>query len=104
MEDTMAIDDHGYEVIQRAKLLRDGQAIPRLGLGVWQVPNGDDCVRSVTWALELGYRHIDTAQGYGNEESVGIALRQSGIPREDLFVTTKFLPTQTDPLAEIEMS
>jgi diketogulonate reductase-like aldo/keto reductase len=58
----------------------------------------------VRWALELGYRHIDTAQAYGNEESVGRALRESGIPREQVFITTKFYPARRDPAAEIEGS
>src|SRR5713101_6501805 len=62
-----------------------------LGLGVWQVENAGECVDAVRWALEEGYRHIDTAQAYGNEESVGLGLRQSGVPREEIFVTTKFL-------------
>jgi diketogulonate reductase-like aldo/keto reductase len=56
------------------------------------------------WALELGYRHIDTAQAYGNEGSVGRALRDSGIPREEVFVTTKFYPAHEDPDAEIQRS
>jgi hypothetical protein len=55
----------------RGRVLADGSAIPLVGLGVWQVPNGPECVDAVRWALELGYRHIDTAQAYGNEESVG---------------------------------
>ena len=55
----------------RARALADGNEIPMLGLGVWQVPNGPECVNAVRWALECGYRHIDTAQAYGNEESVG---------------------------------
>jgi Aldo/keto reductase family len=54
--------------------------VPVLGLGVWQVPDGRDCVDAVRWALETGYRHVDTAQAYGNEESVGRALRDSGVP------------------------
>src|ERR671918_716626 len=73
-----------------ARSLADGNSIPLLGLGVWQVPNGPECVNAVRWALELGYRHIDTAQAYGNEESVGQALRarrcsspRSSIPREE---------------------
>jgi Aldo/keto reductase family len=70
----------------RARLLADGNQIPLLGLGVWQVPDGPECVNAVRWALELGYRHIDTAQAYGNEESVGRGLRQSGIPREEVFI------------------
>jgi diketogulonate reductase-like aldo/keto reductase len=76
-----------------------------LGLGVWQVPNGPECVDAVRWALELGYRHIDTAQAYGNEESVGQALRESGVPREQVFITTKFYPARRgDPAAEAEQS
>jgi 2,5-diketo-D-gluconate reductase A len=84
--------------------LSDSSRLPMLGLGVWQVPNGRECVDAVRWALELGYRHIDTAQAYGNEESVGEGLRQSGIPREDVYVTTKFYPARTDPVAELEGS
>jgi len=84
--------------------LQDGNAIPVLGLGVWQVPSGRECVDAVRCALELGYRHIDTAQAYGNEESVGEALRQSGLPREEVFITTKFNPGRRDPVAEVEHS
>ena len=88
----------------RSRVLADGNEIPLLGLGVWQVPNGPECVDAVRWALELGYRHIDTAQAYGNEESVGQGLRESGVPRKDVFITTKFSPTRKDPLAEVERS
>jgi diketogulonate reductase-like aldo/keto reductase len=88
----------------RARVLGDGNEIPLLGLGVWQVPNGPECVDAVRWALELGYRHIDTAQAYGNEESVGQALRESGVPREEVFLTTKFYPGREDPAVEIERS
>jgi 2,5-diketo-D-gluconate reductase A len=84
--------------------LQDGKAIPLLGLGVWQVASGRACVDAVRWALELGYRHIDTAQAYANEESVGEALRQSGVPREEVFITTKFNPGRRDPAAELERS
>ncbi len=84
--------------------LQDGNAIPILGLGVWQVANGRECVDAVRWALELGYRHIDTAQVYANEESVGEALRQSGVPRQEVFITTKFNPGRPDPAAELERS
>ena len=89
-------------VTQEARLrpLADGNRIPRLGLGVWQVPDGTECVNAVRWALELGYRHIDTAQAYGNEESVGQAIRESGVPREEIFITTKFYPGARDPEAE----
>jgi diketogulonate reductase-like aldo/keto reductase len=89
---------------ERTCVLADGHRMPMLGLGVWQVPDGPDCVNAVRWALELGYRHIDTAQAYGNEESVGRALRDSGVPRDEVFLTTKFFPAHTDPVAEAERS
>jgi diketogulonate reductase-like aldo/keto reductase len=85
-------------------ILADGAQLPLLGLGVWQVPNGGECVDAVRWALELGYRHIDTAQAYGNEESVGQGLRESGVPRDQVFITTKFNPSRRDPVAEVEHS
>ena len=88
----------------RARVLADGNEIPLLGLGVWQVPNGPECENAVRWALELGYRHVDTAQAYGNEESVGRALRDSGVPREEVFITTKFYPAREDPEAEAQGS
>jgi diketogulonate reductase-like aldo/keto reductase len=88
----------------KARLLADGNQIPLLGLGVWQVRSGPECVNAVRWALELGYRHIDTAQAYGNEESVGKGLRESGVPREEVFITTKFYPARSDPAAEAERS
>jgi len=88
----------------RARVLADGNHVPVLGLGVWQVPDGTECVNAVRSALELGYRHIDTAQAYGNEESVGRALRDSGVPREQVFITTKFFPGRKDPVAEAEQS
>jgi 2,5-diketo-D-gluconate reductase A len=78
--------------------------MPTLGLGVWQVPDGPECENAVRWALEAGYRHIDTAQAYGNEESVGRALRDSGVPREEVFITTKFYPGHEDPAGELEQS
>jgi 2,5-diketo-D-gluconate reductase A len=89
---------------RRARVLADGNEMPILGLGVWQVPNGSEAENAVRWALELGYRHIDTAQAYGNEESVGKALRDSGVPREEVFITTKFYPARKDPKAEAEGS
>lgn len=88
----------------RRRILADGSEVPRLALGVWRVPDGPECENAVRWALEAGYRHIDTAQGYGNEASVGRALRDSGIPREEIFVTTKFDPNREDPVAEAERS
>ena len=88
------------------RLLADGSQVPVLGLGVWQVPDGRECVNAVRWALEAGYRHIDTAQAYGNEESVGRALRDSGVPRDQVFITTKYLPRPrwNDPVAQAETS
>ena len=73
--------------------LNDGYLIPQLGLGVWQVSAGKTSEAAVLAALEAGYRHIDTASAYGNEESVGAAIRTSGIPRESIFVTTKLWNT-----------
>jgi diketogulonate reductase-like aldo/keto reductase len=87
------------------RTLADGSEMPLLGLGVWQVPNGPECVNAVRWALELGYRNIDTAQAYGNEAAVGEGLRESGVPRDELFVTTKFDPGRRgDPSDEAEKS
>jgi diketogulonate reductase-like aldo/keto reductase len=69
--------------------LNNGVEIPRLGLGVYQSPPGKTTRRAVKYALEIGYRHIDTAQLYGNEADIGDALRESGIKREQVFITTK---------------
>ena len=69
--------------------LSNGVGIPCIGFGTWQTPDGDVAVRSVAAAIEAGYRHIDTAQAYGNEEGVGKGIRESGIERKDLFITTK---------------
>lgn len=70
-------------------MLPNGIGIPCIGFGTWQTPEGDVAVNSVRQAIEAGYRHIDTAQAYGNEEGVGLGIRQSGVPREELFITTK---------------
>lgn len=69
--------------------LRSGGAIPVVGLGVWQAARGATTREAVASALKLGYRHIDTAKIYGNEEDVGEGIRASGVPREEVFVTTK---------------
>jgi 2,5-diketo-D-gluconate reductase A len=66
----------------------DGRSIPQLGLGVWQTPN-DTAVTAVQTAIEAGYRHVDTAMIYDNEEGVGEGIRRAAIDREDIFVTTK---------------
>jgi diketogulonate reductase-like aldo/keto reductase len=89
---------------ERVRELSDGNSIPLLGLGVWQVPDGTPTVNAVRWALELGYRHVDTAQAYGNEKGVGQGLRESGVARADVFITTKFNPGRKDPVFELEAS
>lgn len=76
-------------ILKDTFLLKNGVKVPKLGFGTWQIPNGDEAYNSVKWALEAGYRHIDTAMAYGNEVSVGKAIKDSGIPREEIFVTTK---------------
>ena len=69
--------------------LSNGVTIPRIGFGTWQIPDGPATYDSVRTALDAGYRHIDTARAYGNEESVGRAVRDSGVPRDEIFITTK---------------
>src|SRR5213596_3760657 len=68
--------------------LNDGNAIPQIGLGTWPLDD-DQVARAVVSAVELGYRHFDTAVRYGNEAGVGQGVRDCGLPREDVFVTTK---------------
>lgn len=92
-------DTHG-----NTRALADGNEIPLLGLGVWQVEPGEETENSVRWGLELGYRLIDTAQAYGNEESVGKALADSGVPRDEIFLATKFYPGHEDAEVEAEKS
>ncbi len=75
--------------IKTKKKLNNGVEIPYLGFGVFQVKDGEDTVKSVKWALEAGYRHLDTATAYRNEGSVGQAIKESGINRKDIFITTK---------------
>jgi diketogulonate reductase-like aldo/keto reductase len=98
------VSDQNVLPAEQLRELSDGNRMPVLGLGVWQVPDGPDCENAVRWALEAGYRHIDTAQAYGNEASVGRALQSSGVPRDEVFLTTKFYPARKDPAAEIERS
>ncbi len=69
--------------------LHNGTQIPCVGFGTWRTPDGDVCIRAVKDAIAAGYRHIDTAAAYGNEESVGAGIKQAGVPREELFITTK---------------
>jgi len=72
-----------------AYTLNNGVKIPVIAFGTWQVKNGEEAYTAVSNALKAGYRHIDSAEGYGNEESVGRAIRESAIPREEIFITTK---------------
>lgn len=69
--------------------LSNGVEIPVIGFGTWQAANGEEAEQSVLAAIKAGYRHIDTASAYKNETSVGQAIKASGVPREDLFITTK---------------
>ena len=71
------------------KTLNNGVKMPMLGFGVFQITDPEECRKAVLCALENGYRSIDTAQAYGNEEAVGQAIKDSGIPRDELFITTK---------------
>jgi len=73
--------------------LNNGQKMPQLGLGVYKMPPGKATEQAVRWALEAGYRHIDTAKFYSNEASVGQAVRDSGIARDKVWITTKLWPT-----------
>ena len=75
-------------ILQETFTLSNGVAIPKLGLGTWLIPD-DEVAAAVKSAIDLGYRHIDTAQAYGNERGVGEGIRASGISRDDIFVTTK---------------
>jgi diketogulonate reductase-like aldo/keto reductase len=84
--------------------LAGGAKMPVLGLGVWQMTAGSETEQAVEWALEAGYRHIDTASMYRNEQSVGAALRRSGLPREQVFVTTKLMPTHLSAARELDKS
>ncbi|KAK6462012.1 aldo/keto reductase [Scheffersomyces coipomensis] len=84
--------------------LNNGETIPALGLGTWQA-SADDVYKAVLVALEAGYRHIDSALAYGNEEPVGRAIRDSGIPRKEIFVTTKLAPIDAlDPAGSLDRS
>ena len=78
--------------------------MPVLGLGVWQMGAGTETEQAVEWALETGYRHIDTATMYRNEQSVGAAIERSGLQRSDVFVTTKLLPRHGSAERELRKS
>ncbi len=70
--------------------------MPQIGFGTWK-RNGDEAQRTVLWALEAGYRHVDTAEGYGNETEVGRAINGCDLPRDDIFLTTKVSPEHLGP-------
>ncbi len=74
--------------------LKNGVTIPCVGFGTWQSPDGEVAAEAVKYALEAGYRHIDTAEGYHNEGSVAEGIRRSGVKREDIFITTKLINDQ----------
>ncbi|HLR39351.1 MAG TPA: aldo/keto reductase [Jeotgalicoccus sp.] len=82
------------ENVRSTYSLKNGLEIPVVGFGTWKTPDGDDAYNSVSEALKAGYRHIDTAAVYGNEESVGKAIKDSGLSREDVFVTSKVWNTE----------
>src|SRR5690606_27987692 len=84
----MSTEGHPMSTIQNTVTFHDGRSAPQVGLGVWQVEN-DVTASAVKTALDIGYRSIDTAAIYGNEEGVGRGIVQSGLPREELFITTK---------------
>ncbi len=73
--------------------LPNGSEIPVLGFGTWLIEDPEEAIESVKYALESGYRHIDTAQAYENEEAVGEGIRRSGVPREEIYLTTKLANT-----------
>ncbi len=74
--------------------LNDGTRIPQLGLGVYMIQGDPATEKAVSEALEIGYRHIDTAHAYQNERGVGAAVRKSGIPRQEIWITTKLWPSE----------
>ena len=79
---------------QTSITLNNGVVIPQFGLGVYAIPAGETTYNSVLAALKAGYRHIDTAHAYGNERSVGRAVKDSGVPREEIWITSKLWPNE----------
>lgn len=78
-----------YMIIDETYTLSNGIKIPKVGFGTWQTKSGEEAYNSVGWAIDAGYRHIDTAYAYDNEESVGKAIADSGVDRKDIFLATK---------------
>ncbi|MDU6855588.1 MAG: aldo/keto reductase [Zhenhengia sp.] len=83
-----------FKNLQDTYTLANDVQIPCIGFGTWQTPDGETAINSVKAALKAGYRHIDTAACYGNEASVGQAIKESGVPREEIFVTSKVWNTE----------
>lgn len=83
-----------FKNLQDTYTLANDVQIPCIGFGTWQTPDGEIAINSVKAALKAGYRHIDTAACYGNEASVGQAIKESGVPREEIFVTSKVWNTE----------
>jgi diketogulonate reductase-like aldo/keto reductase len=77
------------QALKLGPTLNNGVTMPWLGLGVWKTKEGDEVIQAVKTAIAAGYRSIDTAAAYGNEQGVGQGIRESGVPRDELFVTTK---------------
>ena len=88
-------------VLTDTYILNNGVTIPKVGFGTWQIPSGKAAYDAVTAALADGYRHVDTAYAYGNETSVGQAIKDSGLSRDDVFITSK-LPGQIKSADEVE--
>lgn len=94
-------------VLQETFKLANGTMMPKIGFGTWQIPDGEATYAAVSFALAHGYRHIDTAHAYGNEASVGRAVRDSGIERSEIFVTSKLpaeVKTHDEALATFDLS
>ncbi|WP_225047561.1 aldo/keto reductase [Lacticaseibacillus kribbianus] len=87
-------------VLTKTIKLNNDILIPQVGFGTWQIPDGDVAYQAVLTALKTGYRHIDTAYVYGNEKSVGRAIKDSGVPRNEIFVTSK-LPAEVKDAREV---
>jgi len=88
-------------ILTETYTLNTGAKIPQIGFGTWQTPDGDVAYHSVLSALKRGYRHIDTARVYGNEASVGRAMKESGVARDEIFLTTK-LPAEVKDASRVE--
>ncbi|MCQ2461834.1 MAG: aldo/keto reductase [Clostridia bacterium] len=88
------MDINSLHSLTDCAVLANGVKIPCIGYGTWQTPDGEIAENCVKNAIEAGYRHIDTAFAYGNEQSVGRGIKRSGVKREDLFITTKHWVTE----------